>query len=105
LVLQKLDFNLSQAVKRVNLTNRTIKNMFIQCLQRLEDLHSIGYVHRDLKLNNFMVKNRTIYLIDFGNCRKSTADEKPDKGKVFGDLKYMSVDSHAFLQQRFKDDV
>jgi hypothetical protein len=52
-----------------------------------------------------MVKNRTIYLIDFGNCRKSTFDEKPNKGKVFGDLKYMSIDSHDFFQQRFKDDI
>jgi serine/threonine protein kinase len=35
----------------------------------LKDLHSIGYVHNDLKLENLVVGNKDpnkIYLIDFG---------------------------------------
>ena len=41
----------------------------IQLCERLRDLHSIGYVHNDIKPDNMLLdpKNKeNIFLIDFG---------------------------------------
>ena len=41
----------------------------MQLYQRLKDLHSIGFVHNDLKPDNILVDKQAgsvIYLIDFG---------------------------------------
>lgn len=41
----------------------------IQLIERIRDLHRIGWVHNDIKLENILIGYRdpsTIYLIDFG---------------------------------------
>ncbi|TKR77865.1 hypothetical protein L596_018765 [Steinernema carpocapsae] len=48
----------------------------IQCLEALEDLHSVGYIHRDVSPANFTIgrselkEERKIYMLDFGFARK-----------------------------------
>lgn len=42
----------------------------LQIIDRIEALHKIGYLHRDIKPDNMAIgmkdKSKTIYLIDFG---------------------------------------
>lgn len=71
-------------------------------IDRLRDLHSIGYVHRDLKFDNLMFLKRTLFLIDFGNCIKIKPSKK---GTVFGSLKFMSIRAHNYYTQTAKDDL
>jgi serine/threonine protein kinase len=50
----------------------------IQLIERVEQLHSIGYVHNDIKLEKIVIgteKPSKIYLIDFGLSAKYL-DEK-----------------------------
>ena len=46
----------------------------LQLIDRLEALHKIGYIHRDIKPDNLAIglkeKNKIIYLIDFGLSKK-----------------------------------
>lgn len=82
----------------------TTYNIGIQIITRLEQIHRKGFVHRDIKANNFMVgrgdKNKTVYIIDFG-LAKRYFDPKTSKhisikgGKsLVGTARYASIASH-----------
>ncbi|KAK2950062.1 putative Casein kinase I [Blattamonas nauphoetae] len=93
----------------------TIAHIGIQCLQRLEQLHSIGYLHRDVKPENFVFgrdeKMRQIYLIDFG-LSKRFVDRKTKQHIPFrtgksltGTPRYATVPAHLGVEQGRRDDV
>jgi tau tubulin kinase len=47
----------------------------IQAVEALKSLHSHGFIHRDIKMSNFMIgkgfeKSGTIYLIDMGLVKR-----------------------------------
>ncbi len=82
----------------------TVFHIGIQIINRLEAIHRKGFIHRDIKANNFMVgkneKRTTIYLIDFGLAKRyidaKTGTHIPFKdGKsLVGTARYASIASH-----------
>lgn len=54
----------------------TCINLGLQTLEGISDLHALGYLHRDIKPQNFTVglreKSETIFLLDFGIARRYT---------------------------------
>ncbi|KAK0415043.1 hypothetical protein QR680_011742 [Steinernema hermaphroditum] len=77
----------------------------IQCLQALEDLHGIGYLHRDVKPANYTIGRaelkelRKVYVLDFGMARKFVHDDgtikKPRAAAGFrGTVKYAPIACH-----------
>jgi len=82
----------------------------LQLIDRLEALHSIGYIHRDIKPDNLIVgskeKNNIIYLIDFGLVFKNgDALSNEEKGNLIGTLGYMSLRAHEMKKPIFWDDI
>jgi len=45
----------------------------LQAIAAISEVHSKGYIHRDIKLENFLLfeEGKTIKLIDFGSCCKN----------------------------------
>ncbi|CAM6006546.1 unnamed protein product [Sphagnum balticum] len=79
-------------------------NIALQILTRLEQIHRKGFVHRDIKANNFMVgraeKTKIVYVIDFGLAKRyrdlKTGQHIAMKGgkSLVGTARYASIASH-----------
>ncbi|GMR54972.1 hypothetical protein PMAYCL1PPCAC_25167, partial [Pristionchus mayeri] len=85
-----------------------------QSLTAIENLHKIGYVHRDIKWNNFAVglppKDNILYLIDFGIARpyldKKYVPLLPRaKVRFLGTYKYATIAALENQDQSRKHDL
>lgn len=85
----------------------------IQLIDIMEYIHNCGYIHRDIKADNFVFdyKNNTkIFCIDFGLAKKfidkykNHIPFKTDK-KFVGTARYASLAAHNFQEQGRKDDL
>ena len=94
---------------------KTIFQIGYQMFQRIEYIHSKGFIHRDIKPGNFLLgreKNENkIYLIDFGLSKryldKNTGRHSPYKdGKgLTGTARYVSLFTHYGIEQSRRDDI
>ena len=94
---------------------KTIFQIGYQMIQRIEYVHSKGYIHRDIKPGNFVIgredKSKIIYIIDFGLSKKyidkSTGKHIPYKeGKgLTGTARYVSLFTHYGIEQSRRDDI
>lgn len=94
---------------------KTIFQIGYQMVERIQYVHSKGYIHRDIKPGNFVVgrgeKNKIIYLIDFG-LSKRYIDPQTNKhipyreGKgLTGTARYVSLFTHYGIEQARRDDI
>ncbi|KAA6367155.1 MAG: putative tau-tubulin kinase 1, partial [Streblomastix strix] len=87
----------------------------IQAVESLKELHKAGFVHRDVKPDNFVIGNQQnttgfIYLIDFGLCKKLHKENgvivKPLQISNFrGTLRYASPNAHKRIEFGRQDDI
>jgi casein kinase I family protein HRR25 len=96
---------------------QTILLLGEQMIRRIKHLHQRGFIHRDLKLENFLMglaENETIcYLIDFGLARRYRYRDGRQlkhipfrKGRSFvGTAKYASLNSHKNAELSRRDDI
>ncbi|CAB3405145.1 unnamed protein product [Caenorhabditis bovis] len=88
----------------------------VQALEALEDLHNIGYLHRDVKPGNYTIGRmelnelRKVYILDFGMARKFTDNNgvirKPRAAAGFrGTVRYAPIACHKQIDLGRKDDI
>ncbi|MEO0236802.1 MAG: protein kinase [candidate division WOR-3 bacterium] len=74
-VLERLKYNLDDVTVRIRarvdknygvLSLEQYKIIFYQLLQIFNNIHSLGFVHNDIKLTNLMIDHGEIRVIDFG---------------------------------------
>lgn len=93
---------------------KTVCMIGVQIIQRLEYMHSVGYLHRDIKPENFVMglsrASHVVYVIDVGLAkawRDSSGRHIPyAEGKALtGTARYVSINTHKGLQQSRRDDL
>ncbi|PAV88014.1 hypothetical protein WR25_20271 [Diploscapter pachys] len=111
-----------QACKNERMTEKTWSRVGVQCLYGLKLVHDKGFVHRDIKPNNFVLghrddaeRARIVHVLDFGLSRQYaymnkttgefTARKARGTAEFRGTLRYVSPNVHFKLEQGRQDDL
>jgi serine/threonine protein kinase len=92
-------------------TPEIINSIMIQGIIILESIHQNFIIHRDIKPQNFMIKNGELYLIDFGfatfyvNSEKQHISINYKQESIVGSPKYISIYNHLGISSSRRDDL
>ncbi|WOK93807.1 hypothetical protein Cni_G02508 [Canna indica] len=94
---------------------KTVLMLADQMITRIEYLHSKGFLHRDIKPDNFLMglgrKANQVYIIDFGlakRYRDSTTNRHipyRENKNLTGTARYASCNTHLGIEQSRRDDL
>ncbi|XP_076897857.1 uncharacterized protein LOC143551274 [Bidens hawaiensis] len=94
---------------------KTVLMLADQMLTRIELMHAKGFLHRDLKPDNFLMglgrKANQVYVIDFGLAKRyhdpATSSHIPYKENknLTGTARYASCNTHLGIEQSRRDDL
>ncbi|WPQ65993.1 protein kinase [Chitinophaga sancti] len=81
-----------------------ILSYFLQITEILKRLHELGYLHRDVQINNFIIKEDKVYLLDFELAYYMPAGT-PDPPFGYGTAMFMSPQQRLSEQPDPADDI
>ena len=111
LIMPFYDCTLDQYVRNNSIDVQEIDQITIQMINTLIHIHQYGVIHRDIKPQNFMIKNKSVYLIDFGLAtiyldeNNEHVKEKPTDSFIMGTPKFISLFIHYGKDPCRRDDL
>ncbi|KAL7056053.1 hypothetical protein AAHC03_020951 [Spirometra sp. Aus1] len=99
--------------RRISLS--TTLRLACKCLDAIEAVHSVGYLHRDIKPGNFTIRTddpHEVCILDFGLSRKflssdprRTIREPRSEVSFRGTVRYASINAHEGRELGRHDDI
>lgn len=109
IVLTLFSCDLLTYIENVNPNTETLYKIMNKCINILQKVHNKNVIHRDVKPQNFMIKNGDIFLIDFGFAYFYKNEEGVHHNKVtesiIGSVKYTSYFNHCGEPSSRRDDL
>lgn len=125
LVLDLLGPSIGQVINNAMLCLDNILQIGIQMIKRIETLHSMFLVHRDIKPDNFLLditfnikkesvtdyfeNNGEVYLIDFGLCKRYDYNgvhiEQKKISSIIGSYNFVSLNVLNGIEPSRRDDI
>ena len=85
-----------------------------QMIQRIQFIHNKGYLHRDIKPDNFVIgrgkKSSKVFIIDFGLAKRYLLKDGShipyrDNKNLTDTARYASLNTHLGIEQGRRDDI
>ncbi len=109
---ESLEVLFSKQKKKFNLS--TTLQLGIQMIDSIEYVHSKGYLHRDMKPDNFVLGGKgsrhKLYMIDYGLAKQYKTKDRAhipykDTKNLTGTARYASLNTHLGIEQGRRDDL
>jgi len=89
---------------------KVVMQIGCQMVERLQYIHKMGLLHRDIKPDNFLMGPlNKLYIIDFGLCKKYLNDgkhiENKPLSKILGTATFVSANVHNLQTPSRRDDL
>jgi serine/threonine protein kinase len=107
--------DLFEPLTSIEISKKSCLSYMLSAITIIEKIHTRGVIHRDIKPDNFLLKNdgngkHILYLIDFGLAKicissdKKHIEERTDK-KLIGTANYASLNIHNGIEASRRDDI
>jgi serine/threonine protein kinase len=112
IAIQKLGQSLTHTLKCSSkpFSSKTVAKIGLKMLERIEKMHSLRILHRDIKPDHFLYKGEKLYIIDFGIARlyiNSNTFHIPygEISMFIGTPSFASRNAHSRIQLSRRDDL
>ena len=110
LVTPLYDMTLTDFLQQNNFPHESLYKLFPKMITLMQNIHELHVIHRDIKPDNFMVKNNELFLIDFGLSHvcideNSQHVENTQQTEITGNIRFCSYYVMTGEKPSIRDDM